>query len=591
MWKLLTRGLVAVMLVAGSAQAASPADPSKVIRMPFPAADDGFDMVRSLNQYSAWLAEAIFEPLLTYDYLARPAKLIPNTAESLPEVSDGGKVYTFRLKKGIYFTPDPAFKGVRRELQAKDYAYSFKRLLDPANRSPSAGFLDGKLAGMSQLVEQAKKSGKFDYDAPVVGLQTPDPYTLRVELTAPDYNFLYLAANVALAASAREVIEAYGEQSRQRPVGTGPYMLRQYVPRSKIVMVANPDYRGFTWNFQPSGDEFDEQLVREMKGKRMPQVGQVEVSIIEEEQARWLAFQDKQLDIDWLPQVAAPAALNGDRLKPEFAQQGIRLQRFIEPAVTYTTFNMKDPIVGGYEKHKVALRRAISMAYRNEDEIRLMRNGQAVIAEMIIPPGIVGHDPDYRRLAGYDIAVANKLLDRFGYKKGADGYRLTPDGKPLILRISREAALIYQEQAELWKRGLDQIGIRAEHPVSNFADNQKAAIECRLMMWGSAWNADYPDGENFLQLLYGPNARQGNNACYESAAFDALYKKAIALPPGAERTRLYAQMNRQAEVDGPWILHTWRIRNWLARPWVKGFKKHPILNAPWMYLDVDNQAR
>ncbi|NEX61697.1 ABC transporter substrate-binding protein [Noviherbaspirillum galbum] len=587
MWKRLRGALLAVLLLADVAQAVGAADPSKVVRMPFPAPDDGFDMVRSLNQYSGWLAEAIFEPLLTYDYLARPVKLVPNTAAGMPEVSEGGRVYTFRLKKGIRFTPDPAFKGAPRELTAQDYAYSFKRLLDPANRSPVASFLDGKLAGMDKLVEQARKGAKFDYDAPVAGLQTPDPYTLRVELTAPDYNFLYLAANVALGAVAREAIEAYGEQSRQHPVGTGPFMLKEYVPRSRILLVANPGYRGMSWNFEPGSDPLDQQLVADMKGKTMPRVGQVEVLIIEEEQARWLAFQGKQIDLDWLPQIAAPSVLNGDRLAPQFASQGLQLQRFIEPAVTYTSFNMKDPVVGGYTKEKLALRRAIAMAYKNADEIRLMRNGQAVEAEMIIPPGIVGHDPDYRRLEKYDVAAANKLLDRFGYRKGADGYRMTPDGKPILLRISREAAVIYQEQAELWKRGLDQIGIRAEYPVSNFADNQKAAIECRLMMWGSAWNADYPDGENFLQLLYGPNARQGNNACYESPAYDALYKKAIALPPGAERNRLYAQMNRQAEVDSPWVIHTWRIRNWVARPWVKGFKKHPILNAPWLYLDVE----
>jgi ABC-type transport system substrate-binding protein len=210
-------------------------------------------------------------------------------------------------------------------------------------------------------------------------------------------------------------------------------------------------------------------------------------------------------------------------------------------------------------------------------------------AEMIIPPGVVGYDPSYRSSIGYDPVLANKLLDHFGYKRGPDGYRTLPDGKPLRLKINRESSVISKELSEMWKRGLDEIGVHAEYPVSNFADNLKAANKCELMMWGGAWSVDYPDGENFLQLLYGPNAHQGNNGCYESAAYDALFTKAIALPPGGERTALYAQMNRQMEADTAWHLGVLRIRNWVSRPWVLGFKKHPLLHTGWEYIDVDKR--
>ncbi|HEX2531777.1 MAG TPA: ABC transporter substrate-binding protein, partial [Burkholderiaceae bacterium] len=488
---------------------------------------------------------------------------------------------------GIHFAPDPVFKGIRRELTAHDYAYTLKRLLDPQNRSPAANFLDGKIVGLDALVDQARKTGHFDYDAPVAGLQVLDRYTLRIRLTAPDYNFLYVVAYGSLGAVAREAIESYGRQSGQHPVGTGPYMLQQYVPRSRVVLVANPNYRGFVWDFQPSGDLLDEQIARDMRGKQMPQVGRVEISIIEEEQSRWLAFQGGQIDIDWLPQVAAPTVLDGDKLKPQYAAERIRLQRFVEPEIAYTFFNFKDPVIGGFSLEKNALRRAIAMAYNTNEEIALIRNGQAVRAEMMIPPGVIGYDPAYRSSIRYDPVLANKLLDRFGYKRGADGRRTLPDGKPLVLRIHREAQVIYQEMAELWKRGLDQIGIRAEYPVSNFADNLKAATECKLMMWGGAWHADYPDGENFLQLLYGPNAGQGNNGCYQSPAYDALYKKAMALPPSPERNALYAQMSRQMEADTAWVLTVAKVRNWLSRPWVKGFKRHPVLHSDWQYIDVE----
>ena len=590
MWNVVKHGGVALLLAnASAAWSVSPADPAKVLHVAFEAADDGFDMVRTANYYSGFVAETIYETLLSYDYLARPAKLVPKSAEALPEVGDGGKSYTFHIKQGIYFTDDPAFNGKRRELTAQDYAYSFKRLLDPQNRSPSAGFLEGKIVGMAELVAAAKKSGHFDYAAPVAGLQTPDRYTLQVTLSAPDYNFPYVVAYGALAAQAREVIDAYGLQSGQHPVGTGAYRLEQYVPRSKVVLTANPDYRGSTWDFKASADPADQQIVRDMQGKKMPQIGRVEINIIEEEQSRWLAFQDKQIDVDWIPQVAGRTALDGDKLKPELAAQQIRLQRFTEPALSYTIFNMNDPIVGGYTNEKIALRRAIALSYNVQDEVNIIRQGQATKAQMMIPPGVVGYDPAYRSSIAYDPMLANQLLDHFGYKRGVDGYRAMPDGKPLTLVITRETAVIYQEMAELWKRGLDQIGIRAEQPTGNFADHLKEATDCRLMMWGGAWSADFPDGENFLQLLYGPNSRQGNHGCYQSAAFDALYKQANGLPPGPERTKLYAQMNRQMEADTAWMLSVSRIRNWVSRPWVHGFKKHPVLHAGWEYMDVDKQ--
>lgn len=566
---------------------ANPADPNKIIRQAFEAADDGFDMAKTQNFYSGWVSEAIYEPLLTYDYLARPVKLIPMTATAMPEISEGGKVFTFKIKPGIYFAPDPAFKGKKHELTAQDYIYTFERLLDPSVRSPNASVLDGKITGMDELISKAKKSGKFDYDAPVAGLKALDKYTLRVELKEPDYNFLYLAAYGALGAVAREVIDAYGMQTGMHPVGTGPYMMEKYVPRSKIVLTANPEYRGYTWNFQSTGSARDEAIVKAMKGKKMPQIGKVEINIIEEEQSRWLAFQDKQIDIDKLPQIAATAALDGDKLKPELKDQGVQMDRVLDAGLTYSLFNMRAPVVGGYTNEKIALRRAIAMAYNTADEIAQMRLGQGVKAEMLIPPDITGYDPHYRSSIPYDIGLANQLLDHFGYKRGADGYRTMPDGSPLLIKKTVEPAAIYKVQSEIYKRSMDRLGIHMEFNVSNFADNLKAAASCKLQMWSGAWNADYPDGENFLQLLYGPKAGRGNHACYESPAYDALYRKAMALPPGTERNKVYADMNRQVEADTPWILHTIRIRSWLYRPWVIGFKKNPILQSDWAFIDVE----
>lgn len=566
--------------------AKTPAQADKVLRVAFEAPDDGFDMVKTFNYYSGNVADVIFERLVQYDYLADPVKLMPGTAQSLPVIEKNGQVYTFKIKSGIYFTDDPAFKGKRRELVAEDYVYSIKHILDPKNHASSFSFIDNKIVGANALIEQAKKTGNFNYDAKIEGIKALDKYTIQFTLTQPDYNFPYILAYSSFGATAREVVEYYKDRLAMHPVGTGPYMLSKYVPRSKIELVANPDYRGFVWNFKSTGTAWDNQLVKEMSGKQMPQIGKVNISIIEEEQSRWLAFQSKQLDFDKVTSNAIPKVLDhNNQLKPAIKKQGIRLYANKEAEITYSMLNMRDPVVGGKSLDKIALRRAIAMSFNVNEYIRILRKGQAVKAEMLVPAGISGHNPDYRSSIGYNPVLANKLLDHFGYKKGADGYRNLPNGKALTLKINTESGSSSVMYSELWKKNLDAIGIRADFKVSNFADNLKAATQCQYMMWSGAWHADYPEGENFTQLLYGPNVGRGNQSCYQSTAYDNLYKQAMQQPP-EKRMPFYEKMSRQIEADNTWILQDTRIRNWLIQPEVQGFKAHPIMNTNWQYLDI-----
>jgi ABC-type transport system substrate-binding protein len=376
------------------------------------------------------------------------------------------------------------------------------------------------------------------------------------------------------------------------PVGTGPYLLKEWTRGAKIVLEANPGYRGFTWDFQVSEPGWDDGLVKDMRGKKMPQVGRVEISILEEPQSIWLAFQNKELDYVNLPPDFRDRALDANaKLLPALANEGVRLFAAVDPDLTYTTFNFRDPVVGGFSKEKIALRRAIVMAYDTDSEIRVLRKNLAVKDEMPIPPGVVGYEPRYRGVDQYDPELANRLLDHFGYKVGKDGWRTTPDGKPLVLRYASETGSLGRQFDELWQRSLERIKVKVIFDVSKFADNLKAAKACKLMMWGQAWTADYPDGDNFMQLLYGPNTGQSNNGCYESKAFDALYEKARRMPDSPERRHLYLEMTRQMEVDGAWRIGVSRLRNQLIRPWIQGYKRHPILHAEWQYLDIDGGSK
>lgn len=588
------RGSVAIALCCACAAVAA-ADPRKVVRVAFSAAETAFDPVAVSDLYSLTIVEGILEPMLTYDYLARPLKLVPNTLESMPEIGDAGSTYTFRLKRGILFADDPAFKGKPRELVASDYAYSMKRLLDPKLRSPWAFLLEGKIAALDRIAREARERGSgLDYDSPLPGIEVVDRYTLRLHLDAPDYNLLYIFAMPTLSAVAREVVERYGADIGSHPVGTGAYRLKEWVRSSKIVLEASPSYREEYFAGQPAaGDREAERLSAQSRGRRMPAVGRVEVSINEEPQPRYLAFLSGDLDYLGVPSEFAPISVPGGKLAPNLARRGIRLSRFVEPDVTYTYFNMDDPVVGGYSREKVALRRAISLAYDTRAEIAVLLKDQAIPAQTPIPPGVAGYDPRVKNAAReYDPARARALLDYYGYRDvDGDGYRELPDGRPLELEYASTTTTRDRQFDELWKRCMDAIGIKIKFRKAKWPDLLKESKLGRLQMKGSAWAADYPDGDNFLQLLYGPNAGQANDARFRLREFDRLYEQAKRLPDSPERNALYRDMTRYVIAYAPWKLGVHRVASTLVQPWIVGYRDHPILHATWKYLDVDLARR
>ncbi|MFZ6675857.1 ABC transporter substrate-binding protein [Undibacterium sp. Xuan67W] len=582
---------LASLPVSHADAATSPADPDKVLKWVFNVAETGFDPGAAKDLYSNGVNYVIFETLYSYDYLASPVKLIPRVAESMPEVSADAKTYTIKIKKGIFFTPDEAFKGKKRELTAADYVYTLKRLMDPKLSSPHSWLIAGKIAGLDALAAQAKKTNKFDYDAKIPGLEVVDKYTLRIHLNEPDFNLGLILAHNPTGAVAREVIEKYQDiqgQVMSNPVGTGPYMLvpDEWVRGSKIILVANPDYRGDVWNHQGSSPE-DQKIMAAMKGKRMPQIGRIEINVMIEDQSRWLAFQGGEVDIFELEGPLAPQALDNGKLKPALQKKGILLSRIPDPELTVYYWNMQDPVWGGLTKDKIALRRAVAMAHNVTEEINIVYNGNAVPLDYPIPPGVVGHDPNYKSSIQYNPAAANMLLDKFGYKKGPDGFRALPDGKPLEIRYTARTGPIGKLQTEVWKKTYDSIGIRMKEDLVQFSEMLKAEKNCQLQTRNAPWIADYPDGDNFMQLFYGPNSGSTNNGCVKIPEYDALYVQSQKLPPGAERDALYHKMARIMEVNTAQRTGFARYRNMLAQPRVIGYKKHPIIYGEWMFFDVE----
>ena len=570
------------------------ADPAKTLRVAFSIAETSFDPAFASDAASDGIIENVFDTMLDYDYLARPVMLVPRALEAMPTVEDNGRTYLCKVRKGIYFTPDPAFKGRRRELTAADFAYGFERVLDPAVKSPWLWLLEGKLLGGEEARARAEKTGRFDYDAPLPGLEIVDRYTLRIRLTRPDLRFPYALAVPNLAAQAREVVEAYGVDIGAHPVGTGPYVLAEYRRSARIVLVANPAFR--ETYYVPAGPipASSQAAAAALEGKRLPQAGRIEISIIEEGQARWLAFLKREIDfLDILPTEFVEQALDGDKLKPELAARGIVHDVLIRPNTWWTYFNMKDPVVGGYSREKIALRRAIGMGYDNAEAIRVLLKGRAIPANGPIPPDIAGYDPKLATQAQlYDPAQARALLDRFGYRdRDGDGYRETPDGKPHTLERWSAPNSLARQGDELWKKNMDAIGIRIVFRKEKVPELRKMARLGKIPMRGDGWNADYPDAENFMQLLYGPNAGQENQAQFDLPEFNRLFEQARTLPDSPARTKLFDRMTELALAYAPWRMAYHLIEDSLRHPWIGAYVPHPIRSQWWEYIDVDPALR
>jgi ABC-type transport system substrate-binding protein len=315
--------------------------------------------------------------------------------------------------------------------------------------------------------------------------------------------------------------------------------------------------------------------------------------VVEEEQPRWLSFLDG--GYDWLQvpgtfrQLAAPRG----RLAPYLAKRGIRLQAQLQPDITMNFFFMEHPLVGGYTPEKVALRRAIALAFDSDAYVQHVMGGYGIRAQSTVPPHTSGYDPAYRtEMSEHDPAKARALLDLYGYvDRDGDGWREQPDGKPLVLSIACTSSQRERRANELWKRALDAVGLRVVFDISTWPELLKKSRAGTLMIWGYSWTAGSPDGGFFLGIAYGPNASESNDPRFSLPAFDRLFERQRALPDGPEREAVMRQAKNLLVAYMPFKVHLHNMLPDLVQPWTQGYWRHPFMRDIWRFVETESRDR
>lgn len=584
-------GLVATavaLLTAPSAACAQSAEKSAVL----PIRTDGpknLDPVKGSTVYDNMGCSQIYETLLVNRY-ADPMDMEPLLLTEMPTSADGGLTWNFKLKPGVMFHDSPCFPGGKgREVVTDDVFYSLKRLADPAHEYENYWIIENTVLGLDEFKAKFTGAKGADYEAPVEGFRKISDHEFEIVLVEPVYRFLYVLSMFQTSIVPREAVEYYGADFAFKPVGTGPFIIEDFIPKKHLRLVRNPNYHEVLYPAESEwSDEDKRDRLHRPAGQRVPFLDRLEFTMFVEDQPMWLRFEEGTIGYTEVPAEYFEKAFDKrtKRLRPEMRSKGIK--GYSNPLLDFIFrgFNMEDPLVGGYTPEKKALRQAINLAMNLDEFSDTFYQGNTVQYDGPIPPALDGHPEGGRAPVSYrgpNLELARQKLAEAGYPNG--------EGLPPI-KFYTSGGANNPEQVELMKRQLARVGIVIEPSLVDFSTLIEFINNKKAPFFSFAWSSDYPDGENNLALFYGPNESPGSNHYnYKNAEYDALYTQIRTMLPGPERTAVYEQMRDMLIEDAPYVGSMARTRHYLVNPWLLNCKPTERYWSWFKYLDVDNSKR
>ncbi len=609
------------------------------------------DPAQSYASDEAVFTRQIYEPPLQYHYLKRPYQLVPLTATGVPQPKEieGGKytVYEIRIRPGIRYQPHPAFvthnhsleKRVierlktpydlptgTRELIADDYIYQIKRLAHPRLHSPIFGLMQEYVVGLRELASELKKSdtreGWLDLrQFPLKGVQRVDSHTWRVTLKGRYPQFAYWLAMPFFAPVPWEAEKFFHQPGMAEknftldwwPVGTGPYMLAENDPNSRMVLARNPNFRGEPYPSEGEPGDAAAGLLADA-GRTMPFVDKAVFSREKEAIPLWNKFLQGYFDASGIASdnfdQAVRVSVDGEaELTPGMQARGIGLRTSVAATIFYLGANWLDPVVGGQMGGEPAerarkLRQALAVAVDWEEYLSIFANGRGVVSHGPLAPGIFGwregaegvnsvtHEWRDGAARRRPLEHAKRLLAQAGYPDGRDA----KTGQPLVLYLDTVARGPGDKpRLDWWRKQFARLSIQLEIRETDWNRFQEKVRKGTQQLFIIGWSADYPDPENFMFLLHSPQSRarsQGENAAnYANPEFDALFERMRTMPNGPERQRLIDRMTEIYRLDAPWI-GGFHPKNFaLYHGWVANIKPNEMAENTLKYLRVDPHRR
>jgi oligopeptide transport system substrate-binding protein len=545
----------------------------------------------------AYILDSICPSYFKYHYLKRPFQIELNVGAAEPIITPlpgGGEKYTFTIRKDLQFQDDTAFAGGKgRAITAKDIVYSFQRMVDPATKCPVASFFESKVLGWKEDSEAFAQNKTKQYDAPLKGIQVDpsDPYTFHITLTQPYPQLRYLMAMHFTTPQAREAVEKYGKDEYARhPVGCGPMMLGEYKTKQRIALVRNPT--GLKSTYPSEGEAGDaEKGFLKAAGQPLPILDKVVFNIVKERTSLWNMFLQGYIDSAAVnsgnvSQVVTPVG----GFSKELEEKGVQIRRAPQTNTYYAAFNLKDPDFGGYTPEKRKLRQAISLAISGKDYVDVLLNGFGEPANYMISPGITGYDANYKNpYREYDpeLTKAKQLLEEAGYKDGID----PKTGKKLVLNYDNaNNSAAARLQTGFFQKSIERLGIKVESRTTDGNHFQEKLHKNQHQFIVYGWFADYPDPENFLFLLYGPN-KEINYSNYDSPEYNKLFEQMANMPDGPERLEVIKKMRDMSMEECMWIPIYHQVAVSVSYDWQSNVKSHPIANDFFIYRDIDKTKR
>ncbi len=578
------------------------------------------------------IASLIYPSFYAYHYLKRnPLVLFPalgatealrercpvNVAETGKPIIKMGERWTFRIKRGLRFQDDPCFPGGKgREVAASDFLASFRRMADPKVACPAYAFFGDKILGMetyrARLAEVGDDRSRRAVlrRAPIRGLQSDpaDPYTFRIVMNQPYPQLRYLMAMPFTAPLAEEVLDRYAdervaksvpdlEKLSRHPVGCGPFVLTEYVKKSRIVLKANSNYRD---EFYPTdGEPGDKQAgLLADAGRRLPLVSGIQVNIIRESITSFNQFLQGYEDSAGVGQSNFQQVMSQPgQLSPSMRERGVHLVHAVNLEIYYFAFNMLDPTFGGYSVQNRKLRQAISLSIDSHELIDLFYLGLGVPGESMLPPGLFGYDPAYRnpyRQFDPSLTSAKQLLAEAGYPNGID----PSTGRPLELHWDNfNVTPAGRQFTGLAARQIEKLGIdvQSNSYLSPVLSDRTNKGQCQFMGGVYLWGADYPDPENFVFLLYSPNSAVKsagpNISNYTNPEYDRLFDRMRTMDDGPDRLAIIRKMRSIVQEDCPVIPYRHTEAYGMLQPWLHNYNPHPVAVDGWKYLRIDPAER